>query len=196
MISDDEPLDKKDITAEITGQVFDLDSMEEEPEEETPIEEAEEDGLNPVVGILDMLICSSPKILQKYGYPSPDLEIWEDWGKENLSKAFNEYMPDSAGTAVSSPLFCGVMGAGALVFAFLPVILHFIDKQGEEKKKALEEAKRAEVKAAEEPIVYENTYETPAPPSGIISTAPVSMGTMTALEKFKASGEEANFAGF
>ncbi|MBO5003319.1 hypothetical protein J6C36_03535, partial [Methanocorpusculaceae archaeon] len=80
--------------------------------------------------------------------------------------------------------------------AFLPVILHFIDKQGEEKKKALEEAKRAEVKAAEEPTTYENTYETPAPPSGIISTAPVSMGTMTALEKFKASGEEANFAGF
>lgn len=195
MISDDEPLDKKDITAEITGQVFNLDEMEEEPEE-APTEEVEEEGLNPIVGIMDMLICSSPKILQKYGYPSPDLDIWEDWGKENLSKAFNEYMPDTASETVSSPLFCGIMGTGALVFAFLPVILHFIDKQGEEKKKALEEVKRAEMKPAEEPTTYEDTYETPVPPSGIISTAPVSMGTMTALEKFRSQGEEASFAGF
>lgn len=137
---DEEPLNKKNITEEIAGHSFDFDEEQQQPIEEAPQAELPPGELHPFIGIIDMMIFTSKEPLTKAGYPSPNLEIWETWGKPNLSKAFIQYLPldSGAGAAVNSPLFAGALGFGALVIAFLPVILHHIAKKKEEAR-ALEE---------------------------------------------------------
>ena len=169
----DTPLNKKDITDEVTG-VIDFDDDNDESAAEQPERVEEPEGLNQVVGIIDMLITSTPPMLEKRGYPAPNLDIWDSWGKENLSKAFNAYMPAGAGNAISSPAFCGLLGLGALLFAFLPVILHFIDK----KEAASKDAAETRPEPKQEPAQYEDTY---AEPVGVSreptrSTAAISSG--------------------
>jgi hypothetical protein len=155
----DAPLNRKDITEEITGAgIIDFDSdMDDEADQ--PID-ADPEELNQIVGILDMLITSTPPMLENRGYPAPNLDIWESWGKPNLSKAFNAYLPAGAGNALSSPAFCGLLGLGALVFAFLPVILHFLDKKDAEKVK-IEEPTKPTDSGPQKRGMYEDTYEEP-----------------------------------
>ena len=57
---EEEPLNRKDITAEITGKGWDFDEEETAPEAveaETPATPSEP---HPIVGIMDMLISTSP----------------------------------------------------------------------------------------------------------------------------------------
>lgn len=140
-MDDEEPLNTKDITHLISGDTFDFDEEGELQLPETPentgmegVGENIPETLHPLVGIMDMVISSTAGPLRRRGYPQPDLEIWEEWGKPNLSKAFHQYMPTTsgAGAAVNSPLFAGLLGVGALVLAFLPVILHYMEKKKEE----------------------------------------------------------------
>lgn len=140
-MDDEEPLNTKDITHLISGDTFDFDEEGELQIPETTenpgmegMEETTPQELHPLVGIMDMVISSTAEPLRRRGYPQPNLSIWEEWGKPNLSKAFHQYMPTTsgAGAAVNSPLFAGLLGAGALVLAFLPVILHYMEKKKEE----------------------------------------------------------------
>lgn len=140
MIDDDEPLNQKDITKIVSGDVFNFD--EETGDIEKPEPEQPQDGeiipqeMHPLVGIMDMLISSTSEPLRRHGYPQPNLSIWNEWGKPNLSKAFHQYMPTTsgAGAAVNSPLFAGLLGAGALVLAFLPVIMYHMQRKREEEE--------------------------------------------------------------
>lgn len=174
------PLNKKDITEEITGGRFNFDDDEAEETAAGIGEPEAEEGLNQVVGILDMMITSTPSMLVKRGYPAPNLEIWETWGKENLSKAFNAYMPAAAGNTISSPAFCGILGLGAMILCFLPVILHFIDKRTAATESADDEKRQAPDPKPEaaRPQEYEDKYEEPVGVSRepTKSTAAISSG--------------------
>ena len=123
----DTPLNKKDITAEVTGRVS-FDDLDDDNFEEVP--ESKPETLNPVVGIMDQMILTSPGMLERYGYPSPNLTVWSDWAKPNLSKAFNEYIPENLTKSIESPLACLIIGLGALVVPFLLVIMYIRDKKG------------------------------------------------------------------
>lgn len=152
----DAPLNRKDITDEITGIInFDDD---DDADQAAGLDQEEE--LNQIVGIIDMLITSTPPMLEKHGYPAPNIDIWDSWGKPNLSKAFNAYLPAGAGNAISSPAFCGILGLGALVFTFLPVILHYLDKKDAEKVK-IEEPQKPADEGPQKRGMYEDTYEEP-----------------------------------
>lgn len=141
---DEEPLNRKDITAEITGRLYDLDDEEEGAEQFAPPQETAPTEPHPFIGIMDMLISTSKEPLAKAGYPAPNTAIWDEWGKPNLSKAFYQYLPieSGAGAAMNSPAFAGVIGFGALVIAFLPVIIHHISKSKEKREK--KEEKKSE----------------------------------------------------
>lgn len=192
------PLNRKDITEEITGNRVNLDDLEDDVfgDPDTGIPEKKEETLNPLVGIMDQLIVTSPKMLEKRGYPSPNLEIWDDWAKPNLSKAFNAYMPDDVGDTLDKPVVCLALGFGALLFAFLPVILHFLDKRREKQEKEeqayLESQKVAETEPIPDKKEYVGEYETPKPRS----TAPISEGNLSKMQKFMQSGEGIELAGF
>lgn len=165
-MDDDEPLNQKDITKLVSGDCFDFDAETGDVVPDTPADAPEPDaGLpqetHPVVGIIDMLISSTSEPLRRHGYPQPNLTIWNEWGKDNLSKALHQYMPTNsgAGAAVNSPLFAGVLGVGALVLAFLPVIMHYV-----EQKRSQEEA---------EAVQIEQQRGTMEPAAGITQQAPV-----------------------
>ena len=117
---------EEESTKDITDEFIDFDSIQP-PEEETPSYDvdAAEDGTNAYVEIIDMLIQSSGEMLKSEGYPEPNLKIWEAWGKDNLSKAFNAYLPPADGNV--SPMACGLIGTAALVLCFMPVILKYIE---------------------------------------------------------------------
>lgn len=147
-------LNRKDITSLVTGRDADDVTDRGDGPDETPADES----LNPVVGILDMLIVSSRGPLTTHGYPAPNTEIWEEWGKPNLSKALNHYMPTTAGVAVNSPAFAGLIGFGALVIAFLPVFLHYVEKR---KQREAEEAAEAQPAATTAPATHPTAENRP-----------------------------------
>ncbi len=110
---------------DITDEFIDFDKLQP-PEEETSYEDAADlDETNPYVEILDMLIQSSGEMLKAEGYPEPNLKIWSAWGRDNLSKAFNAYLPKTDGNI--SPMACGLIGTVALVLCFMPVIMKYIE---------------------------------------------------------------------
>ena len=114
-------------TTDITDEFIDFDQMQP-PEEAAPEDDISadfDDELNPYVEIIDMLIQSSGDMLKSEGYPEPNLKIWDAWGKNNLSRAFNAYLPKTDGNI--SPMACGLIGTAALVLCFMPVILKYIE---------------------------------------------------------------------
>lgn len=146
-MDDDEPLNRKDITSIISGDVFNFDEetgdiQTPEPAPQQELGDLVPQEMHPLVGIMDMLISSTAEPLRRHGYPQPNLSIWNEWGKPNLSKAFHQYMPTTsgAGAAVNSPIFAGLLGAGALVLAFLPVIMYHMQRKREQ-----EEAESAQI---------------------------------------------------
>jgi len=175
MEEETEQLNKKHITDEITGKPFDFDSFDDEEEQTQPQEPAELPP-HPLIGVMDMMISSSVVPLQKHGYPAPNVSIWDEWGKPNLSKAFYAYLPmdSAAGSAVNSPAFAGVLGIGALCIAFLPCIMHFV----EVKKKEREEEERKLL----ESLSFNDEDEGPEFENPVVeakrtvSTAPISRG--------------------
>ena len=166
-------LNRKDITAEITGIDFEFkdDGEPEEQQQEQPEE------LNAVVGIIDMLIGSSGDLLKEYDLPAPNLTIWEKWGKENLSKALNHYMPAGIGENMSSPAMAGLIGIGAILICFLPVIMTFVKRMQEPQPEQIPQQPEEEPKEKHE---YVNTYEEPQP---VVSTAPISNKVLKAWER-------------
>ena len=193
---EEEPLNRKDITAEITGKGWDFDEEETAPEiapEETPTTPSEP---HPFVGIMDMLISTSQEPLAKAGYPAPNLSVWETWGKPNLSKAFYQYLPmeSAAGAAINSPAFAGVIGLGALVIAFLPVIMYHVKKKDEEKKakreQMIEQAHAAE-QARTAPPAPTPVSEPQMPKNGMKIELPDNPAEPK-YTKLAGGGEEAN----
>lgn len=182
-MTEPEKINRKDITADITGLDIDFDKIaEEEPLTEEEQEQQEE--LNAFVGVLDMLIDSSGDMLKEYGYPAPNVTVWEKWGKENLSKALNAYMPESMGCEMSSPAMAGMIGFGALVLTFLPVIMKVISDQKAADSLPEPVASPASTKSNDKPAEYVDTYEEtkPVKPS---STAPISEHARTILERLE-----------
>jgi len=194
---DEAPLNKKDITEEITGRV-NFDDLEDEgfggdPKTEGSGEdEPKEETLNPLVGIMDQMIVTSPKMLEKRGYPSPNLEIWDDWAKPNLSKAFNAYVPEGITEKLESPLACLVIGVGALILVFLPVILHFMDKKQEKEKEKLTEPEPEPEHKKTEP--EQEIYEKPQ--TRIAPTAPISRDDVTPFERMIKQADTTHYGGF
>lgn len=139
---------RKDITDLLIGDNvndFDADDANENANSSVGNEVPEEPSEpHPITGIIDMLISSSLEPLEKHGYPKPNVSIWEEWGKPNLSKALYRYMPmdSQAGSAINSPAFAGLIGIGALAVAFLPVIMKFIEKKKEDEAIKAEEEKQ------------------------------------------------------
>lgn len=190
------PLNRKDITEEITGRV-NFDDLDDETfvDPETGGsggDEPKEETLNPLIGIMDQMIVTSPKMLEKRGYPSLNLEIWDDWAKPNLSKALNAYMPESMTSKLESPLACLFIGVGALIMCFIPVILHFMDmKQEKEKKKLTEPEPDPEHKETEP---EQERYEKPQ--TRISETAPISRDDVTPLERMIKQADTTHYGGF
>ncbi|MDD4126884.1 MAG: hypothetical protein PHV39_04265 [Methanomicrobium sp.] len=182
-----EKLNRKDITAEVTGLDFDFDSIDaEEVTAEQKDGQPIEDQDNAIVDILDMLIGSSGDMLKEYGYPEPKLEIWVKWGKPNLTKALNEYMPAAAtNETISSPAVCGLIGIGALALCFMPVIMQFVSNQKQQQIAEPEQERQEpeEQTGTEKPATYQE--ENPTTPS---STAPISEHTLSALERLERAG--------
>ncbi|WP_067047592.1 hypothetical protein [Methanofollis ethanolicus] len=178
-----EAINRKDITPEITGLDIDFDKvLDEDTHRPDEPNEPEKEELNAFVGVLDMLIGSSGDLLKEYDLPPPNLKVWETWGKENLSRALNAYMPETAGYEVSSPAMAGVIGAGALVLTFLPAILKVISDQRAAAEELPEPATpEHESEPAKE---HADAYEEPVPtkPS---STAPISEHALSALERLE-----------
>ena len=175
-----EKLNKKDITGELTGLDFDID-LDKEPEKPEEKKEPEEDQDNAIVEILDMMIGSSGDMLKEFGYPEPNLVIWEKWGKPNLTKALNEYMPATAtDDTISSPAMCGLIGVGALALCFMPVIMQYVKNQQQVEAPEQEEQQPEPQAGGDQPVTYRE--ETPIQPS---STAPISESTISALERLE-----------
>lgn len=172
----DEPLNRKDITGEITGVDFDFSDGEDIPPKAE--EQSDEPGeLNAIVGMLDMLICSSGDLLKEYDLPPPNLTVWETWGKNNLSKAMNAYMPVSMEEA-SSPAMAGLIGVGALLIAFSPALLQTYKRMQEPEP---QETKQPEVRDRPEYDVD------PAPPM-VTATAPISEHALSAIQRLERLG--------
>ena len=174
----EEQLNKKNITSEILGldnEVdFDLDTCtEEEHTEAVPVDPTAD---NAIVNIIDLFITTSPAILAKYGYPSPDMTIWEEWAKPNLNVAFNHYVPAGtmAGGAVTMPVIAGVIGVAAIGVAFLPVILAHLDKK-----------KAAAAEVLEEEVIVE-----PSPVIKAASTTEVSDHVLSVSERMSQMEEQ------
>lgn len=185
------PLNRKDITEEITGRVnFDEEEEVCEDLKEEGKEESKEETLNPLVGIMDQMIITSPKMLEKRGYPSPNLEIWDDWAKPNLSKAFNAYVPEGITEKLESPLACLFIGLGALVVVFLPVILHFMEKKQEKEKEKLTEPEPEHKETEPEQERYEK------PQTRISETAPISRDDVTPFERMIKQADTTHYGGF
>lgn len=177
MDEETEQLNKKHITDEITGKPFDFDNFDEEDGDDESLNQQEqtEQEPHPLIGIMDMMIASSVVPLQKHGYPAPNISIWDEWGKPNLSKAFYAYVPmdSAAGSAVNSPAFAGLLGTVALGIAFLPCLLHLVEtkrkKREEEEQKLLEEMEKRQ----DENTEFENPI---IEAKKTVSTAPISRG--------------------
>lgn len=175
---------KKDITDEIID--FDFDKFESEngSSEDTFDSEGSYE-LNAYAGILDMLITSSADMLKAEGYPEPNLKIWETWGKENLSKAFDAYLPDIEGDY--HPMVCGLMGISAIALCYFPVIMKFIENQ---KQESIEPTKQQikpeqahdepEKQTSEAPATYEEPQQVKP-----TSTAPISEHMRTVFERLE-----------
>lgn len=127
---------------DITDEFIDFDSLQP-PEEAAPDEDisADLDETNAYVEIIDMLIQSSGEMLKSEGYPEPNLKIWDAWGRDNLSKAFNAYLPPADGNV--SPMACGLIGTAALVLCFMPVILKYIENGKHQPEQQLPPAAQA-----------------------------------------------------
>ncbi|MDU9376304.1 hypothetical protein McpSp1_09070 [Methanocorpusculaceae archaeon Sp1] len=181
-VEEPQKLNRKDITAEITG--IDLE-FSDDPELRKPDNEQEQEPeeLNAVVGVLDMLIGSSGDLLKEYDLPAPNLSVWEKWGKVNLSKALNHYMPAGMGEGISSPAMAGLIGVGAILICFLPVIMVFVKRMQEPEPQQIPQ----QPEPKEEPTEYTNTYEEPEPPA-VKSTAPISDKAFTAGQRLEQMG--------
>jgi hypothetical protein len=183
-MTESETINRKDITAEITDLDIDFDKIaDEEPVKSDKSEQPEE--LNAFVGVLDMLIDSSGDMLKEYGYPAPNLTVWEKWGKENLSKALNAYMPESMGCEISSPAMAGMIGFGALVLTFLPVIMKVIADQKDVEKDTGRISEPEKPTPPDEKKEYVDTYEEPQQVKPT-STAPISEHMRTVFERMEA----------
>ncbi|MDV0441587.1 hypothetical protein [Methanorbis furvi] len=171
-------LNRKDITGDLIGAAPDFNFDEEIPLLPKGEEQEQPEELNAVVGILDMLIGSSGDLLKEYDLPAPNLTIWEKWGKENLSKALNHYMPAGMGEGISSPAMAGLIGVGAILICFLPVIMVFVKRKQEPQPEQIPQQPEPE----EEKTEFVNTYETPEP---VHSTAPISDKMLSAWERIQ-----------
>ena len=177
-VEEPQKLNRKDITCEITGvEDFDFDN---EPHE-APTAEEQPEELNAVVGVLDMLIGSSGDMLKEYDLPSPNTAIWEKWGKENLSKALNHYMPAGVGGNMSSPAMAGLIGIGAILICFMPVIMVFIKRMQEPQPEQIPQQPEQEPEETE----FVNAYEEPQP---VVSTAPISDKVFNAARRLEQMG--------
>lgn len=142
MISDDEPLRRKDITAKLMGipedesGCLDLDAFCEEKEEAAaadaqPTPDTGEQQ-NAITDIIDILLDLSSDFLPTIGYPAPNRAIWEQRGKRSMNRALNAYFPPTATTAgISSPAVALAVGIIALGFCMYPVIMHLIKSRKE-----------------------------------------------------------------
>ena len=175
-------LNKKDITSEIMGDpFFDLNVDCAAPDLEAqrqPLEEEE----NPIVDVIDVGLDFAEDFLKEAGYPGPKRKIWEDHGKKAMSKALNAYCPpgSAVGGVIDTPLVALLIGVGALILCFYPVISHFLKMKDEQK----EELPPGDPEKIEGP-----KYEKPS--TEISSTAPISRDDKRPIDRLMANNVHA-----
>lgn len=174
---DEVPLNKKDITAEITGidsEIIDLDAslgvMGERPDSE-PQDLPDE---NPIVDLVDAGLDIADDVLRDVGMPPTKRDAWNRSGRRALAKALNYYAPPTSavGGAVNTPAVALVIGLGCLVLCFSPHIIGLIKARREPAPEAVH---------PQPDTMPEPEYETPQ--TSISATAPISHMELTPLER-------------
>lgn len=185
-----EPLNRKNITGTITGTPINFDEIfpEDKIIEETShgIAEPDDDTINPIVDVIDCGLDFAEDTLQEMGYPPLMRKVWDGKGKEALSKAINAYCPqgESLGRTLDTPLVALLLGFGALLLCFLPVIQKFMKEREtqEPQYEAIEERQPEELTGE-----MTGRYEEPHPLQPT-STAPISEKMLTATERLEQLG--------
>ena len=180
MIEDNLPLNKKNITAEITG-IIDLDekldSMSEEPTENLdPVDELPEE--NPIVDLVDAGLDIADDLLREAGMPTTKWDAWNRSGRRALAKALNYYTPPTSaiGGAVNTPLIALVIGLSCLAMCFSPHIISIIKSRGE--SRAADAGQLQQQPVEEQPTVQ---YEVPQ--TTVSATAPISNYELKPIER-------------
>lgn len=171
-------LNRKDITAEICGIDLELGEEPELPDEEP---QQEPDELNPLVDVVDCGLDFAEDLLTDAGYPPLKRKVWEEHGKKALSRAINAYCPPGSplGGTMDTPLVALLIGAGAILICFWPVIQKVIKDRESPKPEQIPEPEPEEEKTE-----FVNTYEEPKPPA-VKSTAPISDKTLAAWQRIQ-----------
>lgn len=178
MIDDDLPLNKKNITAEITG-VIDLDEqlgMMEDDYGESPAPDDDLPDENPLVDLVDAGLDIADDLLREAGMPVTKRDAWNRSGRRALAKALNYYAPPTSavGGAVNTPAIALVIGLGCLALCFSPHIIALIKSRSEDK---IAETTVHPPSDTEPEVQYE------APQTGMSATAPISHYELTPLER-------------
>lgn len=168
-------LNRKNITSEVASpKNYDEVVPEAQPSQELiPTEEKTEDGINPIVDLLDCGLDYSEEILIEMGYPKLMRKTWDERGKAALSKAINAYCPPGSalGGTLDTPLMALLLGVATLFLCFLPVVQKVMKDRANESTlpEYTEEPQKPPVIGTEQPA----TYETPEQ-FKLKSTAPIS----------------------
>jgi hypothetical protein len=179
------PLNKKDITAEIIGAPFfdlNVDDNEIVTDPQVQVQPQPEDVENPLVDIIDVGLDFAEDFLKDAGYPEPKRKIWEEHGRKAMSKALNAYCPPGSalGGVIDTPLVALLIGFGALLLCFYPVIAYYLKSKNEKE----DTAGSGEPEKIEQP-----KYEKPS--TGISSTAPISRDDKRPIDRLMANNVHA-----
>jgi hypothetical protein len=180
-------LNRKNITSEITllrpPKVFGEEEPAAPPAPEisgTP--DAGQDSINPLVELLDVGLDFGEEALQGMGYPPLMRSAWESRGKAALSKAIDAYAPPGISGAADTPLTALILGLACLLLCFLPVFLKVMQERETE---TISAAPAADTNHAE-PVTTEQLMQENPDGTKVLSTAPPSESTISALERLKA----------
>lgn len=178
------PLNKKDITAEIIGApYFDLDGDDDHLIGPSAQEPKPEDVDNPLVDIIDVGLDFAEDFLKDAGYPAPKRKIWEDHGKKAMSKALNAYCPPGSamGGIIDTPLVALLIGIGALLLCFYPVIAQIMKTKNA----------AGEIAESGDPDRVEQQPKFEKPQTEISSTAPINRDDMRPIDRLMSNNTKA-----
>lgn len=177
-------LNRKNITSEvIKPKNYDEIVPENQPEEPATQDEIpKDDGINPIVELLDCGLDYSEEILVEMGYPKLMRKTWNDRGKDAMSKAINAYCPPGSvlGGSLDTPLMALLLGVATLFLCFLPVVQKVMkDRAAEALPEYVTDVPQLPTNAGTD---QQATYETPEH-FKLKSTAPISDSALSAVDR-------------
>lgn len=200
-MSDDEPLNRKNITAELIGGDFiDLDGIEppdglQQPAADGNPPEPEPEEFNALIDVIDVGLDFADDFLKDAGYPSTKRKIWEERGKKAMNKALNAYCPagSAVGGVMDSNITALLIGVGSLLICLYPVIAHFMKQRNAAKQAEQTPEPEAETSTSNAPQ-YVEKYEKPE--TRVSSTAPISNMDVKPIERIQQREQTGMLPGF